>query len=80
MFVPGDEQWAEFCQAVTGIEYEPEKVLDDPEQHQRTCAASLQFPGEYSIDGVGQVEGQEHEREDPGVVAGHGASAPEDVQ
>jgi hypothetical protein len=62
------------------IQQEPEEILGDPEQQQAAEHARLGAPRPAPGEDQREVEEQPDAGKHPGVIAGHGAAAPENVQ
>ena len=62
------------------IEDKPEKILADPKQHDAGDDAGLKPPGPFPPEQQRKMKHQRHEWKDPGMISGHGASTPKDIQ
>lgn len=64
----------------SGIDQEPEKIFQNPEQHDAGDHPRFHLQGPLRHEEQREVEKDGDEREYPGVVAGHRATAPENIE
>ncbi len=78
--MPGDIARRETFNAVRRVQYKPQEILADPEQHDAGEHTRLGTPAPVPAKSQRKMEEQRHARKQPGVIAGHGSAAPENIE
>jgi hypothetical protein len=78
--MPGNQHGVKTADAIGGIHHEPQAIFRDPENDNACGYARLYFPAPLRHPDDGEMEKDGDKRKYPGVIAGHGATTPEQIK